>query len=120
MDEREGAWGRLHEAIPARWSVGRASYDPGARAWSITAVGPHPGRGKIPRSVTGRGADELAAVRDLDARLRGQQIEGPKNLDALRARLRLAYLTGAEGWSRENLGRGLTAEELGRVTDRFR
>jgi hypothetical protein len=32
MDKREEAWVRLHEAMPARWTVGQPSYDPGVRA----------------------------------------------------------------------------------------
>ncbi len=58
-DEREAAWDAVHEALPARWCVGRPSYDPGVvradgyrGAWSVTARGPHPGRGKMPQSVT--------------------------------------------------------------------
>ena len=35
MDEREEAWGRLHEALPARWTVARGSYNPGERRWSM-------------------------------------------------------------------------------------
>jgi hypothetical protein len=118
-DEREEAWGRLHEALPARWTVGRASYDPGRHGWSISAVGPHPGRGKIPVHATGFGEDEVAAVRDLDARLRGEHAEGPRQLDELRARLRLAYIEGAEGWAHETLGRSLAQGELERVIERF-
>jgi hypothetical protein len=119
MDEREEAWGRLHEAMPARWTVGRASYDPGRHGWSISAVGPHPGRGRIPTSLSGFGDDELAAVRDLDARLRGERSGGPRRLDELRARLRLAYFDGAEDLTRRARGRGITADELEGVIRRF-
>lgn len=45
--------------------------DPGIDARSVSAFGLHPGHRMIPQSVTGTGDDELAAVRDLDARLRG-------------------------------------------------
>jgi hypothetical protein len=119
MDEREEAWGRLHEALPARWTVGRGSYDPGEHRWSISAVGPHPGRGKLPVYCTGFGADQLEAVRDLDARLRGERSEGPRKLDELRARLRLAYLQGAEEWSRGESGRALSQDQLAGVIRRF-
>ena len=75
---REDAWGAVHEALPARWQVGPVTYDPGVvrpdglmGAFSVTARGPHPGRGKAPTTVSGTGADEAAALRDLDARLRG-------------------------------------------------
>ena len=40
-------------------------------------------------------------------------------MDALRRRLRLAYVSGAEEWTRAELGRGMTGEELGRVTARY-
>ncbi len=40
-------------------------------------------------------------------------------MDFLRRRLRLAYVEGAETWARENVGRGLNADELGRVIARF-
>jgi hypothetical protein len=119
MDELEAAWDRLWEAIPARWTVGRPSYDPGAHAWSISAVGPHPGRGKLPISVSGQGEGEVAAILDLDARLRGERIEGPTNLEALRVRLRLSYLAGAEEWMQQELGRSLEESEFAVVINRF-
>lgn len=119
MDEREVIWGRLHEAMPARWTVGQPSYDPGRPGWSISAVGPDRGRGRVPTSVSGFGEDELAAVADLDARLRGERAEGPRRLEDLRARLRLAYVAGAEEWARQELGRGLRADELQGVVRRF-
>jgi hypothetical protein len=120
MDEREEAWGRLHEALPARWTVGRRSQHHEEQRWLISAVGPHPGRGKLPTSVTGVGQDELEAVRDLDARLRGERGDGSRKLDELRARLRLAYVQGAEERSRMDLGRALTPEELIGVAQRYR
>jgi len=119
MDAREDVWARLHESLPARWTVGRPSYDPGARIWSISAVGPDRGRGKVPTSVQGRGEDELGAVLDLDARLRGELPDAPRNMDALRGRLRLAYIAGAEEWTRETSGRALTSEEFAGVLARF-
>jgi hypothetical protein len=119
VDEREEAWGRLHEAIPARWHVGLPSFDPGRPGWSISAVGPHPGRGKLPVYVTGFGDDELSAIRDLDGRLRGERGDGPRKLDELRTRLRLAYLRGAEEWTRADAGQGLTDEQLVRVLRQF-
>lgn len=119
MDERETVWGRLHEAMPARWTVGQPSYDPGRRGWSISAVGPDRGRGKLPTFVSGFGEDELAAVRNLDARLRGEQAAGPRRLDELRATLRLSYLAGAEEWARTELHRPLTPVELEGVVRRF-
>lgn len=119
MDERDEVWGRLHEAMPARWTVGHPSYDPGRPGWSISAVGPNRGRGKLPTFVSGLGDNELAAVRDLDARLRGEHAEGPRRLDEFRATLRLSYLAGAEEWAQAELQRRLTAHELERVVSRF-
>ena len=56
---REAAWHAVHDALPARWCVGHGSYDPGVvrpdgyrGAWTVTARGAHPGRGKAPQSVT--------------------------------------------------------------------
>jgi hypothetical protein len=119
MDEREEVWGRLHEAMPARWTVGQPSYDPGRPGWSISAVGPNRGRGKVPTFVSGLGENELAAVRDLDARLRGEHADGPRRLDEIRATLRLSYLAGAEEWAQAELRRPLTTPELAAVVGRF-
>ena len=55
--------------LPEWWAVGPTSYDPGIGHWTRTARGPHPGRGKMPETVTGIGRDELAAFTDLDIRL---------------------------------------------------
>ena len=67
---REAAWFAVHEALPARWHVGPVIYDPGAvrpdglmGAFSVTARGPHLGRGKMPVTVSGTGADDVAAPR---------------------------------------------------------
>jgi hypothetical protein len=119
MDDREEAWGRLHEALPARWTVARGSYNPGERRWSMSAVGPDRGRGRLPTFVSGYGETELDAIRDLDARLRGEHSDGPRKLEELRARLRLAYVQGAEEWSRQEAGRPLSDSELDGVLARF-
>jgi len=71
-------------------------FDPGVPAFSVTARGPHPGRGKAPATVSGTGEDETAALRDLDDRLRGVPKPGSTRLDELRRRMRLAYIEGAE------------------------
>jgi hypothetical protein len=99
--------------------------DPGALrsdghlgAWSVTARGPHPGRGKAPRTLTATGETEVDALLDLDARLRGTWEPGGR-LEELRQRLRLAYVEGAEEWTRENVGQSLTTDELMRVVERF-
>lgn len=31
--EREAAWGAVHDALAPRWRVGPVTYDPGARQW---------------------------------------------------------------------------------------
>lgn len=122
----EDAWDAVHEALPARWNVGPPSFDPGALrpdgyrgAWSVTARGPHPGRGKAPLTVVGVGIDATEALRALDAALRGVPRPHGGQLDALRRRLRLAYVEGAEDWAAANLGRPLHGDELGRVIARY-
>jgi hypothetical protein len=119
------AWDAVHEALPARWCVGLPSFDPGVRrpdgyrgAWSVTARGPHPGRGKRPQTVTGTGEDEAAALWALDDRLRGRD-DARGRMAELQERLRLAYVQGAEDWTRVNVGRCLTNVELLGVTRRF-
>src|SRR5207247_854921 len=62
------------------WPLARraGTFDPGVvrtdgylGAFSVTARGPHPGRGKAPVTVSGAGENDTAALRDLDVRLRG-------------------------------------------------
>ena len=120
------AWDSLWEAVPALWTVGRPSLDPGVirsdgklGAWSVTARGPHPGRGKAPQTVTGTGDDEGAALRDLDSTLRGQKSASGSRLEEIRQRLRLALLDGAEAWTREHVGRPMTPSELAGVSRRY-
>lgn len=69
--------------------------------------------------VAGTGDDATAALRDLDDRLRGVPKPDGTRLDAMRRRLRLAYVDGAEEWTAGNLGRRMTTDELGRVIGRF-
>ena len=71
MDEREAAWSELLDRLPARWRVGRPSRDVLSGRWTVTVIGPKTtGRyGPPPESATGTGVDEVAAVRDLLARL---------------------------------------------------
>jgi hypothetical protein len=115
MDTRETAWLAVLDGLPARWYVGPPTYDPGRHTWSVTAHGLFPGRGKAPQTVTGLGPDEVAALRDLDDRLRG--VPGPEStrLEEQDRRLRQAYLAGAEEQSQRAEGRGLTEEVFGRV-----
>jgi len=119
MDDREAAWDAVHEAMPAGWRPGPVTYDPGRREWSVTALDERStGRGKLPRSVTGTGEDGAAALRDLDAQLRGRE-DARGRIEELRARMRLPYVEGAEEWSHEHEGRGLAGDELGRVIGRY-
>src|SRR5439155_4449625 len=117
--DHEAAWDAVHEALPARWHVGPVTFDPGHHAFSVTARGPHPGRGKAPQMISGTGEDETAALHDLDDRLRGVPKPDGTRMDELRMRLRLAYLDGAESWSQAHVGRPLTRDELGRVVTRY-
>lgn len=73
----------------------------------------------MPQTVSGTGEDEIAALRALDDRLRGVPKPDGSRMDELRRRLRLAYVDGAEEWTRENVGRQMTGDELGRVIGRY-
>jgi hypothetical protein len=127
MNGREAAWDAVHEALPARWAVGPPTYDPGVvrtdgqlGAFSVTARGPHPGRGKHPETVTGTGEDEVSALRDVEDQLLDVPQPDGGRMNALRRRLRLAYVEGgAEAWGINNRGRIPTSEELGRAIERF-
>jgi hypothetical protein len=114
-DRVEVAWDALYESLPPRWHIGRPSYDPGRRAWSVTAWGPPRGRERAPQSVTGIGDDESSALTDLDLRLRCVPRSHTARKAELRRRLTLAYIEGAEACSREHAGRGLTSDELQRL-----
>lgn len=115
--ERERAALDVLNRLPDGWRVGTASYDPGSGRWSITARGPHPGRGKKPETVTGSGEDELAAMTDL--RIRLDEHRKGQRLEEIDRRGRAAFLEGAEEQSRTVEGRPLTAYELDRITKRY-
>jgi hypothetical protein len=118
--DREAAWGAVFDALPAKWTVGPAGMaDPVLGEWRVTARSRPRGRLATTQTVTGSGPDEVSALRDLEARLRGNPPGDGSRLEELRRRLRLAYVDGAEEWSRENVGRGLTTDELGRVIGRY-
>jgi hypothetical protein len=64
--------------------------------------------------------EERVALRTLQILSERGQIAPPKpDPDALDARLRAAYLAGAEEYTRATLGRGLTPDELAGVLRRF-
>ena len=69
--EREATWWPLHDALPAGWRIGELTFGPADERYVLTAMSRRPhGRGKAPeQSVTGRGVDELAAVRALTTAL---------------------------------------------------
>jgi hypothetical protein len=119
QSEREKWWSAVHDALPARWEVGPVTFDPGRPAWIVTARGPHPGRGKAPVTVSGTGPDDVAALRDLDDRLRGVPKPDGTRMDQLRRRLRLAYVEGAGEEMQERAGRAPTADELDRILGRY-
>ena len=114
-----GLAGPLARVGPVTFDPGRLRSDGLMGAFTVTARGPHPGRGKMPVTVAGTGKDEIAALRDLDATLRGAKPAPGSYLEDLRARLRLAYVDGAETWAGKNVGRGLTRDLLGRAIGRY-
>jgi hypothetical protein len=103
--DREAAWSAVHQACRPAGGLDLQRSTPASGRGSVTARGPHPGRSMAPQTVSGTGENETAALRDLDDRLRGVPKPGGTSLDPLRRRLRLAYVDGAETWTRENLGR---------------
>jgi len=121
LDQLEAAWDAVHEALPVGWRVGLPSYSPEDHGWTVSAVNERTTcRGKHPQTVTGTGEAEIASLRDLDDRLRGVDQPDGSRMDALRARLRLAYVEGAEDWAQTTLHRQLSADELGRIIERSR
>jgi len=115
----EDAWAAVHEALPARWQVGPVTYDPGRHAWSVTARSGARGRGNPPVTVSGAGEDEIAALRDLDDRLRGVPKPDGTRMDELRRRARFVFVQSAEETWQRIEGRPMTAEELSRVIQRM-
>ena len=70
MTNREAAWDAVHEALPAGWTVGPPTYDPGVPGWSVTARSTQFTRLRPPQTVSGTGDSETAALHALDDRLR--------------------------------------------------
>src|SRR6476646_5950861 len=101
MTDREDAWYAVHEALPAGWTVGPPTFDPGVAGWSVTARTVAASRLKRPETVTGTGVDETAALRNLDDRLRGVPQPNGSRMAERERRIRLAHIEGAESWSRE-------------------
>ena len=86
----------------------------------MTVRSGHFSRHRPPQTVTETGDSETAALRALDDRLRGVPQPNGSRMAERERRIRQAYLDGAEGWSREAAGRGLTEGELEGVVRRFR
>ena len=113
MTDREDAWDAVHEALPAGWTVGPPTYDPGVPGWSVTARSVAISRLKPPLTVSGIGVDETYALRDLDDRLRGVPQPNGSRMAERERRIRLAYIEGARRNSGAmRLRRGLTGEDL--------
>jgi hypothetical protein len=100
--------------------VGPVAFDPGRQAFSVTARSPHPGRGKMPVTVSGSGETEIAALVDLRGRLTGadRPVEDPAKRELLNRRLRQAFYGGAEAEGQDH-GRPLGVGELARVLERY-
>jgi hypothetical protein len=78
-DERERAWGAVHDTLAQMpgWSVGPCSYHGDGALWRVTAVDLRP-RGRLAKreAITGTGATEVAALRALGALLEARQVSG--------------------------------------------
>lgn len=87
MAEREDSWGRLHEAVLARWTVAIGSYDPDRHRWSVSAVGPD--RGRSAKPVEGRNDNAWPEHREhlADVRLAGDVADGELGRAELRVEL---------------------------------
>lgn len=119
-DPREAAWFAVHDALPAYWHVGPATFDPGRGLFIVTARAPHPGRGKSPVTVTGAGETEVAALVDLHGCLTGmpRPADDAAKRSALNRRLRQAFYQGAEEEA-SGRRRPLDGAELERVLRRY-
>src|SRR4029077_13344060 len=53
MTDREAAWDAVYEALPAGWTVGPPTFDPGVTGWSVTARSVAASRRRPPQKVTG-------------------------------------------------------------------
>jgi hypothetical protein len=119
-DPREAAWFAIHDALPAYWMVGPSTFDPGRGQFSVTARAPHPGRGKIPVTVSGAGETENAALVDLHGRLTGmpRPADDAAKRELLNRRLQQAFYQGAED-DAANRSWPLDEATLGRVLEQY-
>ena len=117
-DPRHRAWNDIHDLLPAGWHVGPTTHEPGLHRWTVVARSPNTGnRLRPPTFISGEGEDELAAVTEPVLEVR--ELKLPGQMAALGKRMRAVYLAGAEGHSRQEVGRGLSADELDAVIGRF-
>jgi hypothetical protein len=104
------AWEAVYDALPTSWSIGPVAY-PRQDLCSVIARGPSAGRGRRGQSVRASGDCLVAALRDLEQRLLGLADIEAQHEELIR-RMRLAYVEGAESFSRFDRGRPLSACEL--------
>jgi hypothetical protein len=78
-DERERAWGAVHDAIAQMpgWAVGPCTYHSEVALWHVTAIDLRP-RGRYARreAITATGTTEIEALDALVALLEAQQTGG--------------------------------------------
>jgi hypothetical protein len=104
------AWEAVYDALPTSWYIGPIVY-PRQNVCSVIARGPAEGRGRRGQSVRGSGDCLVAALQDLEQRLLGLADTEAQRQELVR-RMRLAYVEGAESFSRFDRGRPLSACEL--------
>ena len=78
-DERERAWGAVHDAIAQMpgWAVGPCTYHGDGALWHVTVVDLRPrGRYAKREAITGTGATEIAALGALVSLLEGHHVSG--------------------------------------------
>ena len=78
-DEREHAWGVVHDAIARMpgWAVGPCTYHAEVALWHVTAIDLRPrGRYAKREAITGTGPTEIEALGALVALLETRQVTG--------------------------------------------
>jgi hypothetical protein len=78
-DERERAWGSVHDAIAQMpgWAVGPCTYHSEVALWHVTAINLRPrGRQAKREAITATGATEVGALGALAALLEARQTSG--------------------------------------------
>jgi len=78
-DEREQAWGAVHDAVAqmAGWAVGPCTYHGDGARWHVAAIDLRPrGRFSKRETITATGATEITALRAVVELLEARQISG--------------------------------------------